>query len=74
MYCTTSLFKLAWIVRQVSILYSIFLHCIRLDSQELELEPSSPSVRTFARASSFVDLRTFDEFVWSATYPSETDV
>ena len=22
----------------------------------------------------FVDLRTFDEVVWSATYPSETDV
>jgi hypothetical protein len=23
---------------------------------------------------SIVDLRTFDEVVWSATYPSETDV
>jgi len=42
---------------------------------EHRLRPLRSLERLFHRCSiPIVDLRTFDEVVWSATYPSETDV
>jgi len=47
---------------------------LRGEGKKTSLLPRVKGQFSIFNNQSLVDLRTFDEVVWSATYPSETDV